>query len=115
MEAVLEKAKDLGVKGAKEFVTLNANNVSFSGGDQGGVYKTLDISQSILENILLGKIRRLDNLQKKIEDQNRIDDQTYMKSNQSYKSSLNYMLLYKSQYDEKIGDDIYIIETIFIK
>lgn len=44
------------------------------------------------------------------------DEQVYREAgNQPYKSSTKYKILYRNDYDEKISDDIQIIETIFIK
>ena len=79
------------------------------------VYEVLDVSQNVLENILNGKIRRLDTLQKEVMNQNKNDEKAYYNSNQPYKSSSKYMIFYKSKYDERISDNIFIIETIFIK
>ena len=95
------------------------NDLSFSTGNVQDskikVYEVLDIGQNILEGILSGKIRRLDKLQEEIKIQNKNDEQVYYNSNQPYKSSSKYMLFYKSKYDERISDNIFVIETIFIK
>ena len=50
VEHTLEKAKDLGTKGVKEFINLNAN------ADK--KYTTIEASQDTLEKLLSGKIRK---------------------------------------------------------
>lgn len=108
VEAVLEKAKDLGVKGVKEFVLLNANSDK--------QYETIEASQDTLEKLLSGKIRKRDKLENLEIATQKQDGEVYRKAgNQPYKSSLNYIILLRQEYDEKIADDIFIIETIFIK
>lgn len=108
VEHTLEKAKDLGTKGVKEFINLNAN------ADK--KYTTIEASQDTLEKLLSGKIRKklqLDNLKELTEKQ---DSEEYRKyGNQPYKCSLKYIILLRREYDEKMADDIFIIETIFIK
>ena len=47
---------------------------------------------------------------------NKQDGDVYRKAgNQPYKSSLKYKILLRREYDEKIADDVFIVETIFIK
>jgi hypothetical protein len=55
--------------------------LSFSTGNvqdsKSKVYEVLDVSQNVLENILNGKIRRLDTLQKEVMNQNKNDEKAY--------------------------------------
>ena len=108
VEAVLEKAKDLGIRGVEEFVLLNANSDK--------QYETIEASQDTLEKLLSGKIRKRDKLENLEIATQKQDGEVYRKAgNQPYKSSLNYIILLRQECDEKIADDIFIIETIFIK
>ena len=108
------------IKGINEFIGLNANDLSFSTRNvQDGKlkkYDTIDMSQSTLKKLLSGKIRNLKQIQNFNEMDRKNDEQIYREAgNQPYKSSMKYKILYRNDYDEKISDDIQIIETIFIK
>lgn len=120
ISVTLETAKNLGIKGINEFIGLNANDLSFSTRNvQDGKlkkYDTIDMSQSTLKKLLSGKIRNLKQIQNFNEMDRKNDEQVYREAgNQPYKSSTKYKILYRNDYDEKISDDIQIIETIFIK
>ena len=120
ISVTLETAKNLGIKGINEFIGLNANDLSFSTRNvQDGKlkkYDTIDMSQSTLKKLLSGKIRNLKQIQNFNEMDRKNDEQIYREAgNQPYKSSTKYKILYRNDYDEKISDDIQIIETIFIK
>ncbi|GEM_PF-4926866 len=73
VEEVLENAKALGIKGITEFLTLNANDLSFFTGNINDSklkkYETIDVSQTALERILSGEVRNL----KQVESQNELD------------------------------------------
>ncbi|MDR2235544.1 MAG: hypothetical protein LBE92_05435 [Chryseobacterium sp.] len=108
VEHTLGKAKDLGVRGIQEFVLLNANSDK--------KYRIIEASQDTIEKLLSGKIRKRDQLENLEKATQKQDDEVYRKAgNQPYKSSLNYIMLVRREYDEKMTDDIFIIETIFIK
>ena len=123
----VETAKSLGIKGIEELVGsktgtvgVGANDLSLSTGNVKDIgykkYETIDISQSTLEKLLSGKIRNLKQIQNFNEMDRKNDEQVYREAgNQPYKSSTKYKILYRNDYDEKISDDIQIIETIFIK
>ena len=119
ISVTLETAKNLGIKGINEFIGLNANDLSFSTRNvQDGKlkkYDTIDMSQSTLKKLLSGKIRNLKQIQNFNEMDRKNDEQIYREAgNQPYKSSMKYKILYRNDYDEKISDDIQIIETISI-
>ena len=79
-------------------------------------YQIIEASQETLEKLLSGKIRNLKQIQNFNEMDRKNDEQVYREAgNQPYKSSTKYKILYRNDYDEKISDDIQIIETIFIK
>lgn len=120
VQATLETAKSLGIAGVQEFLTLNANDKSFSSSnikDVGlKVYQTIDISQDTLEKLLSGKIRKVKQLKDLKELTEKQDGEKYRKAeDQPFKSSLNYQVFLRSEYDEKISNDIFIVETIFVK
>lgn len=70
-------------------------------------YQILEINQKVLEDILSGKIRKFESVQKY--------QSFHRKANETYVSSMNYLMLYKWVFDERINDYITIIETIFKK
>jgi|UPI0006480DBF hypothetical protein len=120
ISVTLETAKNLGIKGIKEFISLNANDLSFSTGNVQDSklkkYQTIDVSQTILEDILTGKIRKIETLRNRVENQNKIDrDNVLNGKTQVYTSSLKYLVLYRRENDDKINDFVNIIETIFLK
>lgn len=120
ISVTLETAKNLGIKGINEFIDLNANDLSFSTGNiqdsKLNKYQTIDASQETLEKLLSGKIRRKLQLDKLKELTEKQDGDVYRKAgNLPYKSSLKYKILLRREYDEKIADDVFIVETIFIK
>jgi len=116
----LETAKNLEIKGINEFIGLNANDLSFSTGNvkdnKVKKYQIVEASQETLEKLLSGKIRKRDELENLEKATNKQDGEIYRKAgNQPYKSSLKYSILLRSEYDEKIADYVFIVETIFIK
>ena len=120
ISVTLETAKNLGIKGIKEFISLNANDLSFSTGNVQDSklkkYQIVEASQETLEKLLSGKIRKRDELENLEKATNKQDGDVYRKAgNQTYKSSLKYSILLRSEYDENIADDVFIVETIFIK
>ena len=79
-------------------------------------YQIIEASQETLEKLLSGKIRKRDELENLEKATNKQDGEIYRKAgNQPYKSSLKYSILLRSEYDEKIADYVFIVETIFIK
>ena len=109
-------------KGADQFTanSLNANDLSFSTGNVKDnklkKYQIIEASQETLEKLLSGKIRKMDELENLEKATNKQDGDVYRKAgNQPYKSSLKYQILLRREYDEKIADDVFIVETIFIK
>ena len=79
-------------------------------------YQIIEASQETLEKLLSGKIRKRDELENLEKATNKQDGDVYRKAgNQPYKSSLKYSILLRSEYDEKIADYVFIVETIFIK
>ena len=120
ISVTLETAKNLGIKGINEFIGLNANDLSFSTRNvQDGKlkkYQIVEASQETLEKLLSGKIRKKPQLDIFKELTEKQDGDVYRKAgNQPYKSSLKYKILLRREYDEKIADDVFIVETIFIK
>ena len=120
ISVTLETAKNLGIKGINEFISLNANDLSFSTGNVQDnklkKYQIIEASQETLEKLLSGKIRKRDELENLEKATNKQDGDVYRKAgNQPYKSSLKYKILLRREYDEKIADDVFIVETIFIK
>ena len=120
ISVTLETAKNLGIKGINEFIGLNANDLSFSTGNVQDnklkKYQIIEASQETLEKLLSGKIRKRDELENLEKATNKQDGDVYRKAgNQPYKSSLKYKILLRREYDEKIADDVFIVETIFIK
>ena len=120
VEATLEAAKGLRIKEIEAFINLNANDLSFSTGNIKDLkmkkYQMVDASQETLEKLLSGKIREKAQLDRLKELNEKKDGEIYRQSeNQSYKSSLKYKILHRREYDERIADDIFIIETIFLK
>ena len=120
VEATLETAKDLGIKGIEEFINLNTNDISLSTGNviDMGVkkYQTIEVSQDILENLLAGKIRKFEKLQTLSDEQRKIDNHMFYQGiNKIHTSSLNYLILYRWEFDERINDYVRIIETVFKK
>ena len=120
ISVTLETAKNLGIKGINEFISLNANDLSFSTGNVKDnklkKYQTIDVSQTILEDILTGKIRKIETLRNCVENQNKIDrDNVLNGKTQVYTSSLKYLVLYRRENDDRINDFVNIIETIFLK
>ena len=116
----METAKNLEIKGINEFIGLNANDLSFSTGNiqdsKLKKYQIVEASQETLEKLLSGKIRKRDELENLEKATNKQDGEIYRKAgNQPYKSSLKYKILLRREYDEKIADDVFIVETIFIK
>ena len=123
----VETAKSLGIKGIEELVGsktgtvgVGANDLSLSTGNVKDnklkKYQIIEASQETLEKLLSGKIRKRDELENLEKSTNKQDGDVYRKAgNQPYKSSTKYKILYRNDYDEKISDDIQIIETIFIK
>lgn len=100
VEAVLAKAKDLGVKGVNEL------KYTLAGRDKG--YDTTEITQDILEKLLKGEIRTLAQL-RKLKDKEREDRSK--KDMINSQSSSKYMLLHYREEDTRIGD---FIDCIFI-
>ena len=79
-------------------------------------YQIIEASQETLEKLLSGKIRKKPQLDRFKELTDKQDGEIYRKAgNQPYKSSLKYKILLRREYDEKIADDVFIVETIFIK
>ncbi len=120
ISTTLEMAKNLGIKGINEFIGLNANDMSFSTGNVKDSklkkYQIIETSQETLEKLLSGKIRKRDELENLEKATQKQDGDVYRKAgNQPYRSSLKYSILLKSEYDEKISDYVFIVETIFIK
>lgn len=116
----METAKNLEIKGINEFIGLNANDLSFSTGNVQDnklkKYQIIEASQETLEKLLSGKIRKKPQLDRFKELTDKQDGEIYRKAgNQPYKSSLKYSILLRSEYDEKIADYVFIVETIFIK
>ena len=123
----VETAKSLGIKGIEELVGsktgtvgVGANDLSLSTGNVKDnklkKYQTIDVSQTILEDILTGKIRKIETLRNCVENQNKIDrDNVLNGKTQVYTSSLKYLVLYRRENDDRINDFVNIIETIFLK
>ncbi len=79
-------------------------------------YPTIEASQETLEKLLSGKIRKEQRLKDLEESTHKQDGDVYRKAgNQPFRSSLKYSILLRREYDEKIADDVFIVETIFIK
>lgn len=123
----METAKDLGIRGVEEFVGTNTDTVGVNANDQSfstrnimklgtRKYEVIETSQTILDDILTGKIRKLENLKKRVENQRKKDnDDFYNGINETYKSSLKYLIFYRWENDEKINNSVHIIETIFVR
>ena len=120
ISVTLETAKNLGIKGITEFINLNANDLSFSTGNiqdsKLKKYQIVEASQETLEKLLSGKIRKKPQLDIFKELTEKQDGDVYKKAgDQPYRSSLKYSIFLRREYDEKIADDVFIVETIFIK
>lgn len=120
VEATLETAKDMGIKGIEEFIDLNANDLSFSTGninDSGlKTYVAIDVSQPTLNKILTGKVRKIKQVEDLRELDRKMDEKDYQESqNKPFNSSLKYVVLYKNEYDDRIADYIQIINCILLK
>ena len=120
ISVTLETAKNLGIKGINEFIGLNANDLSFSTGNVQDSklkkYQIVEASQETLEKLLSGKIRKKPQLDSFKELTEKQDGDVYKKAgDQPYRSSLKYSIFLRREYDEKIADDVFIVETIFIK
>lgn len=106
VEHALEKAKDLGVRGAKEFVNLNAN------ADK--QYGLIEISQSVLDKLLKGNIRRLEQIDKfKISENRELGNKSRENPTEIIKNPFVYTVLYKWQEDSTINDQVVVVDTIF--
>jgi len=103
VEAVLEKAKDMGIKGVNEL------KYTLAGRDKG--YDTTEITQDILEKLLKGEIRTLTQL-RKLKDKEREDRSK--KDIINSQSSSKYTLLHYREEDTRIGDFVDVIDCIFI-
>ncbi len=78
-------------------------------------YETIDVSQSTLEKLLSGKIRKKEQIENLNEIDRKNDEKIYRESgNKPFKSSVKYKIFYKNKYDKKINDYVQIIETIFL-
>ena len=120
ISVTLETAKNLGIKGINEFIGINANDLSFSTGNVQDSklkkYQIVEASQETLEKLLSGKIRKKPQLDIFKELTEKQDGDVYKKAgDQPYRSSLKYSIFLRREYDEKIADDVFIVETIFIK
>ena len=120
ISTTLETAKNLGTKGINEFIDLNANDLSFSTGNlrdnKVKKYRLIDASQETLEKLLSGKIRKEQHLRDLEESTEKQDGEIYRKAgDKPFKSSLKYKIFLRTEYDEKISDNVFIVETIFIK
>lgn len=120
ISVTLETAKNFGIKGINEFLNLNANDLSFSTGNVQDSklkkYQIIEASQETIEKLLSGKIRKRDKLENLERATQKQDDEVYRKAEKRpFKSTLKYSILLRSQYDEKIVDYVFIVETIFIK
>ena len=84
IEEVLENAKASGIKGITEFLTLNANDLSFSTGNINDSklkkYEIIRVSQKILNKILSGRIRKYEQLIKQIDLQEKADRMEWIKA-----------------------------------
>ena len=79
-------------------------------------YQIVEASQETLEKLLSGKIRKKPQLDIFKELTEKQDGDVYKKAgDQPYRSSLKYSIFLRREYDEKIADDVFIVETIFIK
>ena len=111
IQATLEAAKDLGVKGVEEFIRLNANDLSFTTGDIKDArikrFASAEISLQTLHKILQGKVRNINAIQTS-------ERELRLANINDYVASSKYLILYEWVNDDKINDYVTIINSIFV-
>ena len=95
---LLEAAKDMGIKGIKEFVLLKGN-LDENGNKR---YNYMEINLNIYNQLMRGEIKTLSDLNKQIFIEKR-----------NMENDFNITLFWKWHKDIIINDDIILIETIF--
>lgn len=97
---LVEKTKDRGIKGINDFMLLTS-----SGKEQRYGYRTTEINQEILNKLLRGELKTLEELT--IEIQSNTLNSDY--------ESFNYVLFHYEKDDTSIEKPVTIIDSIFIK
>ncbi|MFH6950274.1 hypothetical protein ACHRV6_17400 [Flavobacterium sp. FlaQc-51] len=92
-----EKAKDRGIKGINDFMLLAS-----SGKEQRYGYNILDINQMVLNKLLAGKIKTIEQLRE------------LKYTEKQSKPSTIYTLFYTEVYDQDLEKYITTIDSIFI-
>ena len=120
VDNTLETTKNLGIKGVDEFLRVGGSDLNLSTAKIKDVglkkYETIDVSQETLENLLTGKLRKEKQLRDSTKKTEKLDSDNYRKAgDQVFKSSLKYKILLDIEYDNRISDYIYIVNSIFIK
>lgn len=91
-----EKAKDKGIRGINEFIITNAGKESRYG------YNILEINQIVLDKLLKGKIKNIEDLQ------------NLQRENNNLPSSASYILFYYKQKQKDRDEEVTILDCIFI-
>ncbi|WP_433778160.1 hypothetical protein [Flavobacterium anhuiense] len=91
-----EKAKDKGIRGINNFILTNAGKDSRYG------YNFLEINQLVLDKLLKGEIKKIDDLQ------------NLQRENNNFSSSPSYILFYYKQKQKDRDEEATIIDCIFI-
>ncbi|EJG02507.1 hypothetical protein [Flavobacterium sp. F52] len=91
-----EKAKDKGVRGINDFILTNA------GKDIRYGYNFLQVNQIVLDKLLKGEIKKIDDLQ------------NLQRENNNFSSSPSYILFYYKQKQKDRDEEETIIDCIFI-
>lgn len=91
-----EKAKDKGIRGINEFIITNAGKESRYG------YNILEINQIVLDKLLKGKIKNIEDLQ------------NLQRENNNLPSSTSYILFYYKQKQKDRDEEVTILDCIFI-
>lgn len=120
VDNTLETAKNLGINGVDEFLRVGGSDLNLSTAKIKDVglkkYETIDVSQETLENLLTGKLRKEKQLRDSTKKTEKLDSDNYRKAgDQVFKSSLKYKILLDIEYDYRISDYNYFVNSIFIK
>lgn len=103
---ILEKCKNMGIKGIREFISLNANPDYNPNNEIKGnlpkTYNIMEINQNIYNELMKGEVNTLNDLRKLV-----------IGEGSSLEEESNIIILWKWHWDEVINDDLVTIETIF--
>ena len=95
----VEKAKDKGIQGIYELARSEMFNT-----DKYGDYKCLEIDQKILDKLLKGEIKTIEEIS--------TFQQAEIENN--YTESAYYIVFYNTQFDEDRKENLTLIDSIFI-